>query len=120
MLLGTTQGRVLCLDAFNGGLLNTFTGHSNDQQLPLEACFSPDGEYVISGSEDGTIWRWKTETAVPLPVLTGHEGAVSAVKCNPTRNMLASASTQVCFWIPPPQNCAKGAGSAPSGYARPY
>jgi COMPASS component SWD2 len=119
MLIGA-PGRVLCLDAYTGDLLQTFTGHANDQQQPLEACFSPDGEHVLSGSEDGTIWRWKTETAELLPALTGHEGAVTAVKCNPTRDMLASASTEVRLWIPPPTEssaCATGAAAA-GGFAR--
>ena len=39
MLLGTTQGTLLLLDAFNGELVRSFSGHDNAQQLPLEACF---------------------------------------------------------------------------------
>ena len=92
------------LDAFNGELLNTCVGHANASGAPLEACFSPDAAYVVSGSEDGKVWRWHT-----LPpklgerepaALLGHQAVVGAVKCNPTRMMVASACTAVCLWLP--------------------
>lgn len=110
MLLSTTQGRVLLLDAFDGKLMQTFTGHDNTNQLPLEACFSPDADFVLSGSEDGTIWRWRVSTAEALPVLRGHAGPVGAIKVNPTRAQLASACTAVCLWLPQPQG-----GGMPTG-----
>lgn len=37
MLIGTTNARVLVLDAFDGQLRGSFTGHNNEQHLPLEA-----------------------------------------------------------------------------------
>jgi len=100
MLLGTTQGAVLLLDAFTGDLVRTFSGHDNARQLPLEACFGPDAEYVLSGSEDGTIWRWRTQTGEALPPLQGHTGPVGAPKVNPTRMLLASACSALCLWLP--------------------
>ena len=103
MLLGTTQGAVLLLDAFSGDLVRTFTGHDNARQMPLEACFSPDADYVLSGSEDGTIWRWHTQTGEALPPLQGHTGPVGALKVNPTRMLLASACSALCLWLPLPQ-----------------
>ena len=103
MLLGTAQGKVLLLDAFTGDLIRAFTGHSNSERVPLEACFSPDAEYVLGGSEDGSIWRWQTSNGQPMPPLTGHTGPVSAIKCNPTRMLFASACSLLCMWLPTPQ-----------------
>eukprot|EP00908_Phaeocystis_cordata_P024239 Transcript_671.p1 GENE.Transcript_671~~Transcript_671.p1 ORF type:complete len:319 (+),score=125.53 Transcript_671:145-1101(+) len=103
MLLGTTQGTLLLLDAFNGELVRSFSGHDNAQQLPLEACFSPDADFVLSGSEDGTIWRWRVQSGEALPALQGHAGPVGALKVNPTRMMLASACSALCLWLPLPQ-----------------
>ena len=95
--------QVLLLDAFTGGLVRTFSGHDNTRQLPLEACFGPDAEYVLSGSEDGTIWRWRTATGEALPPLQGHSGPVGALKVNPTRMLLASACSALCLWLPQQQ-----------------
>ena len=36
-------------------------GHLNSKQLPLEASFSPDSQFVISGSSDGRIHIWNSE-----------------------------------------------------------
>lgn len=108
MLLSTTRGQVLLLDAFDGKLLQTFSGHANTNQLPLEACFSPDADFVLSGSEDGTIWRWKVSTAEALPALRGHVGPVGAIKVNPTRALLASACSAVCLWLPNQQGMPTG------------
>ena len=86
------------------GLERVFSGHDNSRQLPLEPCFGPDAEYVLSGSEDGTVWRWRTATGEALPPLQGHTGPVGALKVNPTRMLLASACSALCLWLPqPPQ-----------------
>ena len=96
--------QVLLLDAFSGELERVFSGHDNSRQLPLEPCFGPDAEYVLSGSEDGTVWRWRTATGEALPPLQGHTGPVGALKVNPTRMLLASACSALCLWLPqPPQ-----------------
>ena len=72
MLLGTTMGRVALLDAFTGDLLRTFSGHSNQNGQPLECAFAPDAQSVYSGSEDGAIWRWQTQTGAALAPLRAH------------------------------------------------
>lgn len=94
---------MLLLDAFSGALERVFSGHDNSRQLPLEPCFGPDAEYVLSGSEDGTVWRWRTATGEALPPLQGHTGPVGALKVNPTRMLLASACSALCLWLPQPQ-----------------
>jgi COMPASS component SWD2 len=100
MLLSTTEGAVHLIDAYSGLLARTYTGHSNEQRMPLEASFTPDGGFVLSGSEDGAIWRWDRESGASA-VLREHSAPVTCIKCNPTRLMLASACTSVCLWLPP-------------------
>lgn len=100
MLLSTTSGKIALLDAFTGNLEKTFAGHKNEQGMPLEACFTPDANFVLSGSEDGAIWRWDVKTGTHA-VLREHSAPVTAIKCNPTRQMLASACMSLCLWLPP-------------------
>ena len=100
MLVGTAQGAAVSIDAFKGTELQTFRGHANKMGLPLEACFSADGAQVMSGSEDGKIWRWRTHDASLVAAQAGHRGPVTSVKCNPTRQLVASAGEEVCLWLP--------------------
>ena len=73
------------------------------QGLPIEASFSPDSQFIISGSTgkhylcfsknfviliplptDGKLHVWRAETGVKVAVLTGeHSQPVTAVKFNP-------------------------------------
>ena len=55
---------------------------------------------VMSGSEDGKIWRWRTHDASLVAAQAGHRGPVTSVKCNPTRQLVASAGEEVCLWLP--------------------
>lgn len=49
LLLPTTKNKIFLMDSFNGDLKQTFTGFPNSSGLHLEASFSPDGQYVLSG-----------------------------------------------------------------------
>ena len=88
------------IDSYNGTSLQTFTGktktsltilaiilvsspsgHLNSKLLPLEASFSPDSQFVISGSSDGRIHIWNSENGQKVCVLNGdHKNPVQCVQ----------------------------------------
>jgi COMPASS component SWD2 len=102
LILISTNGQVIRLiDAFQGTPLQTFMGHVNQKGIPLEASFSPDSQFVFSGSTDGKIHCWNTETGSRVVILNGeHTGPVQCVQFNPKYMMLASACTNMAFWLP--------------------
>lgn len=49
-----------------------FTGHQNNLHSELDACFTPNAEYVLAGSEDCLIYAWRAEGSKLAKILKGH------------------------------------------------
>ncbi|KAF2596703.1 hypothetical protein F2Q68_00007330 [Brassica cretica] len=60
MLLTTTNNNIYVLDAYHGEKKCGFSLEPS-QGTSLEATFTPDGKYVLSGSGDGTLHAWNIE-----------------------------------------------------------
>lgn len=77
------------------------TGHQNNKGIPIEASFSPESNFIFAGSTDGLIHCWSIETGHKVCTLNGgHPGPTQCVQFNPRFVMLASACTNVAFWVP--------------------
>jgi len=102
ILMIYTNGNVIhTIDGFNGTPLHTLTGHTNNKGIPLEASFSPDSQFIFSGSTDGRIVVWNAITGHRVAVLQAeHAGPVQCVQFSPKYMMLASAGSNMSFWIP--------------------
>ncbi|EJD05675.1 WD40 repeat-like protein [Fomitiporia mediterranea MF3/22] len=75
-------------------LARKFTGQHQGQHV-IRSCFGGvDGNFIVSGSEDGNVYIWHRDTGALLEVLSGHgSGSVNAVAWNPTNErMFASCS----------------------------
>jgi len=99
-----TNGNVIhTIDAFSGQPQNTLTGYENKKNINLEASFTPDSQFIFSGSSDSKIHIWNANTGVPIKILPSqHTGPIQCVQFNPKFMMLASADQggALSFWIP--------------------
>lgn len=101
ILISTNGSMIRLIDAFSGNSLQTFTGHMNSKNIPLEASFSPDSQYVLSGSTDGRVHIWNAENGTKICVLKGdHTGPVRCFQFNPKSMMMASTCKNMVFWLP--------------------
>ncbi|EMS46922.1 WD repeat-containing protein 82-B [Triticum urartu] len=61
VLLTTTNNHIYVLDAYGGEKKCGFSLEPS-RNIATEAAFTPDGQYVISGSGDGTLHAWNINT----------------------------------------------------------
>ncbi|HSH14717.1 MAG TPA: WD40 repeat domain-containing protein, partial [Verrucomicrobiae bacterium] len=71
-----------------GSSLHAFVGH---ESFIEDAVFSPDGQWLATGSADGTARIWETATGQCRHVLAGHEGPVRGVNFSPNGRWLVTA-----------------------------
>lgn len=76
-------------------------GYLNNKGIPIEASFSPDSQFIFSGSTDGRVHVWNADTGFKVCVLNGdHPNPVQCVQFNPKFMMMVSACTNLAFWLP--------------------
>lgn len=119
LLLGTDFHGHFLLDAFDGSLKAFLVGRngSSGRAAPVstsgrplgqgDACFTPDGRYVIGGAGDhAETLVWDTQQASnagsPLQPMTrlSHRGRTAVIEYNPRYNMFATADKDATFWLP--------------------
>ncbi|ETV92348.1 hypothetical protein H310_13389 [Aphanomyces invadans] len=101
ILLNTTAGVLVQLDAFEGKLTRIFASHSNPAGKKLGASYSPDGTYIACGAEDGSLTIYNANTgAVTSPAKSAHIGPVVDVQWNPQRHLIGSVHANTIFWLP--------------------
>jgi COMPASS component SWD2 len=91
---------IFLMDAFTGQKLQEYNTHNNSTGRPLDASFSANGEFVVSGSDDKTIRVWDTIGGQEVAVWNGHKDVVRCVRWNPKLMMVASGCNQMAFWVP--------------------
>jgi WD40 repeat protein len=66
----------------------------------MSVAYSPDGQRIASGADDGTVKIWNAETGALISALSGHIDSVVSVAFSPDGRRLVSGSfdTTVKIW----------------------
>lgn len=100
MLLTTTDGYIHVLDSFRGTLLCSYNVKPVSSNSTLEASFSPEGMFVISGSGDGSVYAWSVRSGKEVASWVSTEKEPPVIKWAPGSLMFATGSSELSFWIP--------------------
>jgi len=103
LMMLTTNGAVIrVVEAFEGKPMFTLAGYQNNKGIHIEASFTPDSQFVVSGSTDGRLHLWRTDTGQRVGSLAGdsHPHPVTNVQFNPRYSLLASSCHTLCLWMP--------------------
>ncbi|MEV6114132.1 TIR domain-containing protein [Streptomyces sp. NPDC052109] len=90
-------------------------GFSSRTRLPEPISYSPDGELLAVGSEDGGVLVADVATGLPLRTLQGHTGRVYAVKFRERVLATGSADGTVRLWDPVSGRCLRRLEIHPKG-----
>lgn len=84
------EGPVAILwDVITGSEIRTFKGHAD---AVWTVSFSPDGQYLATGSRDKTAMLWEVSTGQRVSYLQGHKSQVRSVSFSPDGRFLATGS----------------------------
>ncbi|KAK9146789.1 hypothetical protein Sjap_006692 [Stephania japonica] len=100
MLLTTMDGHIHVLDSLCGRLLSTFNVKPVSINSTLEASFSPEGKFVVSGSGDGSVYAWGVRSGKEVASWMSTEIEPPVIKWAPGSLMFATGSSELSFWIP--------------------
>jgi WD40 repeat protein len=97
---GCYNGKIHLWDVETGEMM-TLEGHPQTMTMRddeeyfavFSVSFSPSGDVLASGGEDGKIKLWRVETGELIKTLVGHSRTVHSVTFDPSGDVLASGST---------------------------
>lgn len=106
ILITTNCEELYVLDAFSGAPMHKLvldTKPPTPVEYPCEASYTPDSQYIITGSTDGCLHIFSACDGKRLTILKPEKAKADPVQCvkfNPKYMMLASACSKMSLWIP--------------------
>lgn len=83
-----------------------FIGRTNTLNIPIDASFTHNSKYILTGSSDGclniySVNRERGEDAKRVAeIFSNQKEAITEAVYNPKYTMIATASSYVAFWLP--------------------
>ncbi|KAM3311249.1 hypothetical protein ACQJBY_031740 [Aegilops geniculata] len=100
LLLTTKAGCIHVLDSFHGNSLATYNVKPVVTNSTLEASFSPDGNHIISGSGDGSVYAWSVRSGKKVARWGSTDSEPPLIRWAPGSLMFLTGSSELSCWVP--------------------
>ncbi|KAG9129903.1 hypothetical protein Leryth_007001 [Lithospermum erythrorhizon] len=100
MLLTTSGGFIHVVDSFHGNLLSQYNVKPVSSGSTLEASFSPEGMFLISGSGDGSVYAFSVRSGKEVASWMSTEAEPPVLRWAPGSLMFVTGSTELSFFVP--------------------
>ncbi|BFF94803.1 WD repeat-containing protein 82 [Drosophila madeirensis] len=101
LLLSTNCSRFFSVSPLSGCFHQAYSGHCNEQHLPLKAAFTPDSQFVLSVDDHGQVYVWRASSGKLAAQLKDRSvGPVRCLRFHPTATMFVTSNERVSFWMP--------------------
>lgn len=83
-----------------------FAGRKNTIGIPIDASFTSDSNYILTGSSDGYLHIYTNHESRSADdkqiaeISSGQIEAITQVEMNPKYALIATASSYVGLWVP--------------------
>ncbi|GAB4510878.1 MAG: hypothetical protein OHK0046_08210 [Anaerolineae bacterium] len=81
-----------------GDVANTLFTLTEHGDRVSQLVFSPDGAFLLSGSDDRSIIQWNTETGGVIDTFTGHGGAITSLQLQDDLILSSALDTTARIW----------------------
>jgi WD40 repeat protein len=95
ILASGDEGICVVVDGYEGPIQRVFRARTKHQAV---ACFTSDDQTVLAGQDDGSVVCYDIKSGSVMKTLSGHEGRVGAIACNPKMAQFASSCSQTALW----------------------
>uniref|UniRef100_A0A804Q726 Transducin/WD40 repeat-like superfamily protein n=1 Tax=Zea mays TaxID=4577 RepID=A0A804Q726_MAIZE len=99
ILLTTKAGRVHVLDSFEGNSIASFRAKPILTNSTLEASFCPEGNHIVSGSGDGSVYAWNVESG-KVACWESTDVKPPRVRWSPGSLMFVTGTSELSCWVP--------------------
>eukprot|EP01038_Epipyxis_sp_PR26KG_P013112 gene13112-17576_t len=87
-----TNGAIYLMDMRDGQLLKQYGGHLQ-VNFKVESCFSSDGQEILCGDENGSIFQWDLLTSqIKNQTKYAHSKGISSIAYHPTNPIFLTSS----------------------------
>lgn len=113
ILASTLDNEIRLWNYTSGKCLKTYRGHVNEKLAMFSTFSVTRGTFIVSGSEDGSVYLWDLQSKAIVQKLDAHSAPVVGIDAHPSANIIASSSispdNSIILWAipeddPPPSS----------------